>query len=128
MKNFLVFVVDDDLNIASTLARILLHEGYPARFFTSPLEALDSTRNESPDALLVDLKMPGMSGVELAVQMLAIFPDCRVLLFSADSHDYSKVETARRMGYHFDHLIKPVGPARLVDRVHGYYLDKKLKA
>jgi CheY-like chemotaxis protein len=128
VKNFLVFVVDEDPKTASDLARTLLHSGYPARFFTNPLEALDSTRHESPDVLLVDLKMPEMSGVELAVQMLAVFPDCRILLLSADRKTSGTLATAKSLGYHFDQCIKPVSPVRLVDKVHGYYLDKKLKA
>jgi DNA-binding NtrC family response regulator len=77
-----VFVVDDEHVIASTLAAILKRQGYSARAFTSPLEALAAARLGAPDLLISD----GLSGVDLANQVKAQYPECKVLLFSTSSY------------------------------------------
>ena len=58
-----VFVVDDEHVIASTLSAILQMNGFSAKFFTSPLEALAVARAKSPDLLISDVEMPGLSGM-----------------------------------------------------------------
>jgi CheY-like chemotaxis protein len=82
-----IFVVDDEPVIASSLAAILQMNGFSARFFTCPLEALAAARSESPDLVISDVSMPGLSGVDLAIQM-----------------------RARARGYDFRLLQKPVLP------------------
>jgi FixJ family two-component response regulator len=64
-----VFIVDDEHVIASTLAAILRMHGYSATFFTSPVEALATSRSGVPDLLISDVAMPGISGIDLATQM-----------------------------------------------------------
>jgi CheY-like chemotaxis protein len=54
-----VFIVDDEPVIASSLAAILQMNGFSARFFTCPLEALAAARSESPDLVISDVAMPG---------------------------------------------------------------------
>jgi len=79
-----IFVVDDEPVIASSLAAILRMNGFSARFFTSPLEALAAARSESPDLVISDVAMPGISGIELAIQMRAPYPNCKILLVSTE--------------------------------------------
>jgi CheY-like chemotaxis protein len=76
-----VFVVDDEHVIASTLAAILTLHGYSATSFTSPQEALAAARSSAPDLLISDVLMPGFSGVDLAIQIKAQCPACKILLF-----------------------------------------------
>jgi DNA-binding NtrC family response regulator len=79
-----IFVVDvDEPVIASSLAAIMRMNGFSARFFTSPLEALAAARSESPDLVISDVAMPGISGIDLAIQMRAQYPSCKILLFGA---------------------------------------------
>jgi CheY-like chemotaxis protein len=66
-----VFVVDDEPVIASTLAAILKLHGYSVRAFTSPVEVLVAARSRAPDLLIADVVMPGLSGIDLANQILA---------------------------------------------------------
>src|SRR3984885_2350010 len=54
-----IFVVDDEPVIASSLAAILQMNGFSARFFTCPLEALTAARSIAPDLLISDVAMPG---------------------------------------------------------------------
>jgi CheY-like chemotaxis protein len=112
-----VFVVDDERVIASTLAAILQNNGFSARFFTSPLEALAAARLKAPDLLISDVAMPGISGIELAIRMRAQYPTCKVLLFSGQAATTDLLENARAQGYDFDLLLKPLPPAELLFEV-----------
>jgi DNA-binding NtrC family response regulator len=109
-----VFVVDDESVIAVTLATILKQSGFRARAFTNPVEALKSAGSEVPNLLISDVLMPEMSGVDLAIQLKAIHPDCKVLLFSGQSATADFLETARAEGHDFTLLSKPVHPKDLL--------------
>jgi CheY-like chemotaxis protein len=109
-----IFVVDDEPVIASTLAAILQMNGFSARFFTSPLEALAAARSKAPDLLVSDVTMPGISGIDLAIRMRAQYPECKILLFSGHPGNLSLIEELRARGYEFHLLLKPVPPAELL--------------
>jgi CheY-like chemotaxis protein len=109
-----IFVVDDEPVIASTLAAILQMNGFSAKFFTCPLEALTAARSKAPDLLISDVDMPGISGVELAIRMRAQYPTCKILLFSGQAATVDLLEDARAQGHQFDLLLKPVPPTELL--------------
>jgi len=96
--------------IASTLVALLRMHGYSARFFTSPREALEALRTKSPDLLVSDVGMPGISGIELAILMKAQHPSCKILLFSGAPSSRDLLDLARARGHDFDLLMKPVRP------------------
>ena len=112
-----IFVVDDEPLIASTLAAILQMNGFSSRFFTCPLEALNAARVKAPDLLISDVAMPGISGIDLAIQMRAQYPTCKILLFSGQAATTDLLEDARAKGHDFDLLLKPVPPAELLFKV-----------
>jgi CheY-like chemotaxis protein len=112
-----VFVVDDEPVIASSLAAILQMNGFSAKFFNCPLEALTAARLQAPDLLISDVAMPGVSGIDLAIQMRAQYPTCKVLLFSGQAASLDLVEGARAQGHDFDLLLKPVPPTELLFEV-----------
>jgi DNA-binding NtrC family response regulator len=99
-----IFVVDDEYVIASTLAVILNRNGFSARPFTRPLEALAAALSDVPDLLISDVAMPGLSGIDLAIQMRAQHPDCKILLFSGHAGTLDLFEDARNRGHDF-HLL-----------------------
>lgn len=113
-----VFVVDDEDVIASTLAMILrLQGGFHARSFTDPLKALEAANLEAPDLLISDVMMPQLSGIDLAIQVRLRYPDCKVLLFSGQSATANLLEAARKNGYDFELLLKPVHPSDLLTKI-----------
>ena len=105
-----IFVVDDELVIASTLATILQMNGFSARFFTSPLKALAAAQSNAPVVLVSDVTMPGISGIDLAMKMRAQHPECKILLFSGHPASLDLIEDARARGHEFHLLLKPVPP------------------
>jgi DNA-binding NtrC family response regulator len=112
-----IFVVDDEPVIASTLVAILQMNGFSAKFFTCPLDAMAAARLKAPDLLISDVAMPGISGIDLAIQMKAQYPTCKVLLFSGQAATMDLLEDARAQGHDFDLLLKPVPPAELLFEV-----------
>jgi CheY-like chemotaxis protein len=112
-----VFIVDDEHVIASTLAAILKRHGYSATFFTSPLEALAAARSKAPDLLISDVEMPNsITGIDLAIQMRAQYPTCKILLFSVQPATFDLLEDARVKGHDFDFLLKPILSTELYSR------------
>ena len=112
-----MFVVDDEPVIASTLAVIFNMNGYSARCFTEPMEVLAAARSDVPDLLISDVAMPGLSGIDLAMQMRAQHPKCKILLFSGQAATLDLLENARSQGHNFQLLEKPVDPSTMLSRV-----------
>ena len=101
------FVVDDEELIASTLELILIHKGFKARAFVDAV----------PDFLLADVMMPGVNGIELAMQMTQLHPTCEVLLFSGQTATNGMLTEAASVGQHFEILPKPVHPTELLEKI-----------
>ena len=61
--------------------------------------------------------MPGLSGVDLAIQMGAQYPKCKILLFSGQAATLDLLEDARAQGHDFHLLLKPVHPTELLAEI-----------
>ena len=118
MQNSLVYVVDDEKIIALTLALILRQSGFVTISFTDPLEALERARSDAPDLLITDVVMPQLSGIDLAVQIRQICPQCKILLFSGQAATANLLEAASEKGHDFNVLTKPIHPKDLLQHIH----------
>jgi DNA-binding NtrC family response regulator len=118
-----IFVVDDEELIASTLEAILGLQGFDARAFTVPLEALARAREHAPDMLISDVVMPGMSGIDLAIQFRRECPNCKVLLFSGQASTAGMLAKAMANGHHFEVLGKPIHPTDLLRKIGAVFAD-----
>ena len=112
-----VLVVDDEAAIADTIAKILSLSGYPAVSAYDGNDALEIALLKPPEMLITDVALPGMNGIELAVTIKRIFPDCKILLFSGQASTSDLLATAGRAGHHFTLLNKPVPPQDLLNIV-----------
>ena len=112
-----IFVVDDEVVIATTLATILQRSGFDAVSFTEPLRALDEAREKAPDLLISDVMMPVLSGVDLAIRIKSECPDCKVLLFSGQAATANLLDAARQDGHDFELLSKPIHPSEFLLKV-----------
>jgi DNA-binding NtrC family response regulator len=118
-----VFVVDDEHVIAASLAAILKLHGYSATFFTSALEALAAAQSRAPDLLISDVLMPRLSGVDLAIQIRAECPECKILLFSGQATTQDLLKEARRQGNSFQLLQKPVQPSEMLKSIEALTME-----
>ena len=109
-----LFVVDDEPLLVSTLATILNMSGFLALPFQSAAEALQAAETEAPSILLSDVQMPGMNGIELAIQFRGRYPACKVLLFSGFTDTSQLLENAKRQGHNFQVMAKPMQPTELL--------------
>jgi CheY-like chemotaxis protein len=109
-----VLVVDDEHIVADTLAKIFSNEGYETKAAYSAEEALAIVLEWRPHLVIVDVCLPGMSGIDLAILFKAEYPDCRITLFSGQNAASDFIETARQSGHSFDVLAKPLHPTELL--------------
>jgi len=109
-----VLVIDDEATIADTLAAILSTAGYESAVAYDGRAALEKCDSFPPDLVVTDVVMPGMSGVEAAIEIKRRFPDCKILLFSGQAATSDLLEEARRSGHDFELLCKPVHPTDLL--------------
>jgi len=111
------FVVDDEDVIASTLELILLSRGFAVRSFVDPADAAEAARSIKPDFLLTDVMMPKLNGIELALKMREINPECCILLFSGQASTSDLLARANKEGHCFEVLAKPVHPLDLLSKI-----------
>jgi CheY-like chemotaxis protein len=113
----LVLVVDDERVIADTLSTILSKSGFATMTAYDGQSALDLAAEYTPDLLISDVMMPGMTGIELAITVTQTIPACKVLLFSGQAATVDLLEKARHAGHDFTTLTKPVHPTDMLKRI-----------
>lgn len=114
-----VLVVDDESAIADTLTEILSRSGYASVAAYDANDALETALLTPPELLITDVVLPGMSGIELAIAVKRIFPDCKILLFSGQAATSDLLANAKNAGHHFTLLNKPIHPRDLLARVQS---------
>jgi DNA-binding response OmpR family regulator len=123
-----VLVVDDESTIADTLTAILKQRGYAAIPAYDAESALESALLIPPELLISDVFLPGMSGIELAVTMQRVFPDCKVLLFSGQASSSDLLASANNGGHRFSLLTKPIHPTELLAQVADAFRSRPERA
>jgi CheY-like chemotaxis protein len=114
-----ILVADDERVIADTLAMILNQSGFEARAVYSGEKALELASTFQPDMLISDVIMADLNGIDAAIRIRALLPSIKILLFSGQAATADLLEKARRDGYEFDILAKPVHPQDLLSRLRG---------
>ncbi|HSY04273.1 MAG TPA: response regulator [Acidobacteriaceae bacterium] len=114
-----IYIVDDEWIIAETLATILNKGGFNSYPFHNSSQALVRAMDCPPDVLITDVMMPGMTGIELAIALRRAGHNCRILLFSGQSGALDLLCDARRRGYEFELLEKPLHPLQLLMRLRN---------
>ena len=106
-----VLVVDDEFSVRDSLSSWFLKDGYEVRSAENATAALRALEEKKFDVALVDIKMPGMDGIELQERCHRIDPEMAVIMITA----FASVETAvqaLKQGA-FDYVTKPVDPDEL---------------
>ncbi|MFO0684175.1 MAG: response regulator transcription factor [Sandaracinus sp.] len=100
-----LLLVDDDETFRTRLARAFTARGYDVRTAAGPVEALALANAESPELALVDLRMPGGSGLELVRDLLAIDRSTNVVVLTGYGSIATALEAVRLGATHY--LSKP---------------------
>jgi DNA-binding NtrC family response regulator len=117
-----ILVVDDEQHIRNSLATWFREEGYDVSVAPSGKDALAALVREGTNILLVDIKMPGMDGLELQRRVRELAPDATIIIMTA----YASVETAVQALKEgaYDYIVKPFDPeavSRLVRKAAERY-------
>src|SRR5689334_10804797 len=120
-----ILVVDDELVVRDSLGKWFTSEGYQARPMGSAREALEAIQNDEFDLALIDIKMPGMDGMELQSRLREADPDLTVIIMTG----YASVETAVQALKHgaYDYITKPVDPDELSNLVANALEHKRAR-
>jgi putative two-component system response regulator len=111
-----LLVVDDEESIRNALRRFLVQQGYEVATAAGGEEALAILRRQRITGMLLDVKMPGISGVDLVPQIMELEPTIALLMLTA-VNDATSAALCMQRGA-FDYLIKPIDLAHLSRAIH----------
>jgi len=119
MKNkHSILVVDDEIHMCEVLKRILELAGYNVFTASDGKKALNITREQKPDVILLDLMMPGMNGREVCQVVREISPDTKVIYLTAKvESDLGKLKEIRNEADTF--IVKPATIKKILSSIEN---------
>jgi two-component system, OmpR family, response regulator len=124
MKDFRVLIVDDELDFLETIVKRLNRRKIDATGIDSGIKALELLEQEHFDVVILDVRMPGMDGIETLKEMKKKRPLMEVIMLTGHASVESGVE-----GMHcgaFDYVMKPANIDDLLEKIHEAYERKAL--
>ena len=110
-----ILLIDNEEGLCRMMEQVLLDHDYLARAYTSPIKALEDFKPGAWDLVISDIKMPGMSGLEVLQKVKEIEKDIPVIMITAYATVDMSIQALRKGAY--DMLTKPFEPEELVYRV-----------
>jgi DNA-binding response OmpR family regulator len=117
-----ILIVDDEDIARLTLAEILRLEGYDIKSVSNGESAVEALRCEPFDVMVLDLKMTGMSGMDVLRAIVDTLPDLSVIILTAYGTIDTAIESIRYRVH--DYLLKPVSPEQILESIEKA-LDRK---
>jgi FixJ family two-component response regulator len=114
--NRVISIVDDDESVREAIESLIKSVGLNARAFASAEELLNSKHIEDTSCLILDMRMPGMNGLELQQRLAADGYGIPIIFISAHSDDQIRAQALGAGAVDF--LFKPFSEKALVDAVH----------
>jgi FixJ family two-component response regulator len=111
----LISIVDDDESVRQGLRRLLTSVGFAVSTFASAEEYLSSDQLERPDCLILDIRMSGLSGIELQRQLVANHSEVPVIFITAHEEETERVQALE--GDARTVLIKPFSEEALLSAI-----------
>jgi DNA-binding response OmpR family regulator len=119
MKDMKVLLVDDEEEFVKALAERLKMRDLRSDTVLDGEEALSYVEDQEPDVMVLDLKMPGIDGMEVLRQVRQAYPKIQVIILTGHGTEKDE-EEAKRLGA-FDYLEKPVNLDILVKKMKAAY-------
>jgi two-component system response regulator HydG len=121
-----VLVVDDEMGILNALEILLRREGYAVTTASSGREALESVEGLTPDVVLTDIRMPGMTGMELLQEVRERDPEIAVILMTAQASLQTAMQAVNEGAFYY--LQKPFANDELLGLLRRATESRQLKA
>ena len=116
-----VFVVDDDPSVRKALRRLIRSAGLKVETFASAEEFLDFERNDGPSCLVLDIQMPGLSGLQLQDRLMTSGANLPVIFITAYEDTNVRTRALDQGAARF--LEKPFDDDVLLDAIHSATRD-----
>jgi two-component system response regulator (stage 0 sporulation protein F) len=113
-----ILIVDDQFGIRILLNEVLQKEGYETFQAANGVQALEIVTKNPPDLVLLDMKIPGMDGIEILKRMKVIDQDIRVIIMTAYG-ELDMIQEAKDLGA-LTHFAKPFDIDEIRDAVKKY--------
>ncbi len=113
--SYRICLIEDDAAARIALEKAFAAEGYEVRAFADGQTGLTAALEEDFDCVLTDLRLPGLSGIELVARLRAELPNLPVVLMTAHGTTETAIEAMRRGA--FDYILKPFDMAELFSMV-----------
>ncbi len=126
MSQTKVLLVDDEVEFASALAERLQMRDYDVKTAATGLEAMALFHNSPPDVVILDLRIPGMDGLEILKNIKIFDPTIEVLILTGHG-DVESVAEGMQSGA-FEYIMKPIDIAELtskIDRAKNKRLNRR---
>jgi FixJ family two-component response regulator len=123
MATPLISVVDDDHSVRESLARLIRSVGFAVQVFGSAEEFLRAGPGRRADCLILDIRMPGMNGLELQRLLSASDPDLPVIVITAHGLDDEVRARALAAGA-VDYLLKPLREDEVLEAINAALSSK----
>jgi FixJ family two-component response regulator len=117
----LIAIVDDDKSVQSALQDLVESEGLSTLCFGSAEQFLDSGAQRNAACLIADIRMPGMSGLELQAKLKA--DRCRIPIIFITAHGDAKMQTQALREGELKFLAKPYDNTVLLEALHAAIED-----
>jgi two-component system, OmpR family, response regulator len=116
MQKIRVLIIDDEPDFLETIVKRLMKRGMDAKGVPSGEDALDIIQNESFDVAILDMRMPGMDGIETLKEIKRKSPLTEVIMLTGHASVESGMQ-GMQLGA-FDYMIKPADFEELVEKVN----------
>lgn len=113
-----ILIVDDQYGIRILLNEVLQKEGYDTYQAANGLQALEIVQENVPDLILLDMKIPGMDGIEILKRVKALYPDMKVIIMTAYG-ELDMIQEAMDLGA-ITHFAKPFDIVDIREAVKKY--------
>jgi len=123
MAKMALMLVDDELRYLETTAKLLARKGYQALTAPSGVEALEKLKKEYVDVVILDVKMPGMDGLEVLKRIKAAHPLVEVIMLTGHGTIDTAVDGMRNGA--FDYLTKPCDVDELINKGEEAFIKKQ---
>jgi len=118
-----ILIIDDEAGLRQMMARLLQRAGYEVTTAANGKDGIALASGQTFDLLYLDIRMPGLNGLEVLKIIHEKYPDLPVVLFTAQPDVHSAVEALRRGAT--DYLLKPLKPQAVLDRTQAILASKQ---
>ncbi len=122
MKKIKLLLVDDEENFVNTLAERMKMRDVPSKVVFNGEQALEAVQTEAPDVMVLDLRMPGIDGMDVLRKVRKSHPHVQVIILTGHGTDLDEEEAKKLGAFHYHK--KPIDIDELLSTVKKAYREK----